>query len=207
MYNNLTDIANCSLPNPERYGLAPKDAYFLGVSTEEHHVRSDPEHSTFLYVSTRRPLGIWFNMDTPHTMLGGSRRAGVVGTSEPLTMETLRSYELTPFTNWDRAATVVRAWDEDGRPTLASATPDGNGGMRQVHMFLQMPQHTGDMSLVTFDERGPVGHMCYSEPDPIWEPGADTVMKGVMSLLRGERQMIPSSFAEDMIDRWTHAHA
>ena len=203
MFDSLTDLANCALPDPTRYGLAEKDAYFLGVSTEDRNVRSDAEHSTYLYVSTHRPLGMWFDMDTPHSILGGSHRASVVGTSEPLPLTTLNDFELTPFSARTRAATVVREWDRMGRPTLASATPDGNGGMRRIHLLLRVPEHDGALSRVTFDEEGPMGHACFSEPTPIWDPGPATVVDAVCALLRADRQMIPADFAESQVNRWT----
>lgn len=201
MYDSLRDLANRPLPDLD--GLADPSAYRLGITEEDGVARAEAEHTEFLYASVRRPLGMWFDPPVECDVLGGSRRASVAGTSVPLGIETLNSFELVPLDRTTRAASVLKEWDERGRPTLASGEGDRYEGFSRVCLWLQVPEHSGDWTLAVYDERGPVRHFEYDIPnEDIYSMGSGLVLCGLTDLLRDDQEMIPPRVAEDIVNRW-----
>lgn len=201
MYDSLRDLANRVLGEDARQAaLADPSGYRLGITDMEGVSRDDPDHNDFLYASLSRPVGgLWLDIEQGHTILGGSRRAGVIGTSQPLEMEVLNSYELTPYDPTTRAATILREWDREEGLAVAAGE---RGVIEKVELLIQVPEHEGDWSKVIYDEDGPWGHMEMNEKDPIWSGGASSLLRGMKDFLRGEKELIPLSIAEDQVQRW-----
>lgn len=205
LYDSLRDVANRVIGQDSRHAdsLDPAMAFRFGIVEDDNSVeREDPDHNDFLYASLSRPLGMWFKPEgVEYSFLGGSRRTGVIGTSEPLGVDVLNSYELTPYDPTTRAATLLRIWDREERPVLASAEGD-RGVMDRVDLLMQVPEHDGDWSRIIYDEKGPFGHFEYNKTDPIWDIGAGTLGRAIKDLLDNEKELIPETIAEDQVNRW-----
>jgi len=188
MYDSLKDIGNRSAPD------LPSPAHFYFGAVEHEYIDNpDPDHNEFLYLSGRRPLGIWFDPDFAHSRIGGDRKSTVIGTEEPLGMDPLRRYEFVPVGQVSRAGSILVSWDRSS--PLASLEGD-HRDPDKVRVLLQIPEHQGDFTRVTFDEDGPISHA------PFDLGSGEVLMRGICGLLGERSEMIDPDIADLILEEW-----
>jgi hypothetical protein len=188
MYDDLIDIGNRSAPD------LPSPAHFYFGAIEHEYVDNpDPDHSEFLYVSDRRPLGIWFDPDFEHTRIGGDATSTVIGIEEPLGIGPLSGYELVPVGQVSRAGSILVTWDRSS--PLASLEGDRRDPDK-VRILLQIPEHQGDFTRVTFDEDGPISHASLDLGS------GQVLMRGICGLLGERSEMIDPDMADLILEEW-----
>ena len=80
------------------------------------------EHKRYVYRSPYRPFFFGFDPEQPYTLLAGTGRTFVIGTSDPLPLKVLDAYQLQPVDPFTRNHTAADAWD--GSPIGAVSEDD-----------------------------------------------------------------------------------
>jgi hypothetical protein len=166
--------------------------YRFGIEEEDTVVSTAPEKINFLYYTDDLQAADRgsFQME----VIGRAGKAAIIGRNVPMSEDQISKEGFRPYTASARAGTLIRMWD--GSPV---ASEDDRG---RIQVLLNVPEHDGDWTRVRFDERGPVGHFCYSEPDPAWEWGVNGVREGMEALFRETYEPIPTEKADSHLLSW-----
>ena len=215
MYDSLSDIGNSPLAADCHHlgpDLPPTPALRFHMTEEEETIRGrDPDHSKFLYGSMSRPLGIWFSPEFEYSLIAASGSWGVIGTSEPLGMSALSSFQLRPVDRASQAASVhkeLRAQqgssgeDVPNPPELSLAGVNKEGrDIESARILTQVPEHPGAHSVIRFKKTvGPTGHFCYRDTAPA-QTGTGTLHEGIEKIVRMD-EVVPARFVDDLVSRW-----
>jgi len=215
MYDSLSDIGNSPLAADCHHlgpDLPPTPALRFHMTEEEETIRGrDPDHSKFLYGSMSRPVGIWFSPEFEYSLIAASGSWGVIGTSEPLGMSALSSFQLRPVDRASQAASVhkeLRAQqgssggDEPNPPELSLAGVNKEGrDIESARILTQVPEHPGAHSVIRFKKTvGPTGHSCYRDTAPA-QTGTGSLHEGVEKIVRMD-EVAPARFVDELVSRW-----
>ena len=215
MYDSLSDIGNSPLATDCHHlgpDLPPTPALRFHMTEEEETITGgDPDHSKFLYGSMSRPLGIWFSPEFECSLIAASGSWGVIGTSEPLGMSALSSFQLRPVDRASQAASVhkeLRAQEEnsgedDPNPpelSLAGINRDDRD-IKSARILTQVPEHPGAHSVIRFKKTvGPTGHSCYRDTAPA-QTGTGSLHEGIEKIVRMDK-VAPPRFVDELVSRW-----
>ena len=206
MYDDAKDLANTTPAFDRERPEVPHPILLLGGTTDEADTihNENPEHNRFLYASLYRPLGMWFKPEIEHSQIAGTAHWSVFGTSEPLGLDLLNSYQLVPVESSTLAASTLRALEEeDGPRHLAGVDGDSysGDGITVARVLTSIPEHKRPFSVITFrPDVGPTGHMCYRDT-PADEIGTGTLYEGVKRIARMEEVIRPDT-ADYIISDW-----
>jgi hypothetical protein len=193
MFRSITDLGNISLIDS-----ASPCALRDGDTRKEAIHNDDPDHNEYLYLSGRRPLGMWFSPDWEYSHISGATGWSIIGTSDPLSMKALNSYELRPVDEITRSASVIREWDLVS--DLAAYVGDSYDPDSVALLHQTAP---GTITVSSYREDGHIGNLSFIiDGEGPYATGEGTFMRGVSILLEGDREMIEPRFALSMLDEW-----
>ena len=158
-----------------------------------------------------RPLGIWFSPEFECSLIAASGSWGVIGTSEPLGMSALSSFQLRPVDLASQAASVHKelrpqqkssGGDEPNSPELSLAGVNKEGRETEsARVLTQVPEHPGAHSVIRFKKTvGPTGHSCYRDTAPA-QTGTGSLHEGVEKIVRMD-EVAPARFVDELVSRW-----
>jgi hypothetical protein len=200
-------------PAAETEPMLDKPEDYRNATDAPSVTEADPEHTKFLYASTRRPLGMWFDLPVPYSLVGGTARSGVVGTSVPLTIPVLDKSELVPFDEKSRAASIVADWtnpenlsldvsgDLSGREVLATAVGNTAGAMKEVRL-LGISEGPGEKAIRRVIRESGFDHQFIYQAETAGGEDFPHLTRATMDLLSGEGRFIYPNIAMDQASRW-----